>query len=167
MAIPSSIAAFWGEFTAAVGNDASARFYEAFHFDDNQATADELAGLVLRGVKRATASLVWSFEAAGKKLPQVGDLSVVTTWSGEPVCVIETVNVDIVPFDEVDAGFAATEGEGDGSLAYWQRVHTAYFARECQRIGRAPGTAMPIVCERFQVVFRAAGRSGFGRHSTP
>lgn len=159
MPIPASIAAFWAEFTAAVGRDESARFYEAFHFDDNQADADELAELVLRGIKRATASLLWSFEAAAKALPRVGDLSVVTDWSGEALCVIETVGVDIVPFAEVNAEFAATEGEGDGSLAYWQRVHTAYFARVCEHIGRAPSAAMPVVCERFQLIFRAAGQN--------
>jgi uncharacterized protein YhfF len=32
--------------------DGSDRFFEAFHFDDNEATADELAALVLAG-KRA------------------------------------------------------------------------------------------------------------------
>jgi uncharacterized protein YhfF len=43
------------------------------------------------------------------------------------VCVIETLAIQIVPFSELDADFAATEGEGDGSLDYWQRAHTAYF----------------------------------------
>lgn len=158
MTIPANIAAFWAEFTAIAGSDKSARFYEAFHFDDNQPSADELAELVLRGVKRATAGLLWSFEAEDKAIPKVGDLSVVTDWSEMPVCVIETVQVDIVPYEEVSAEFAAVEGEGDGSLAYWQRVHAAYFARECARIGREPSERMPILCERFKVIFRSAGK---------
>jgi len=33
-----------------------------------------------------------------------------------------------VPFGAVDAAFAAAEGEGDRSLAWWQAAHTAYFA---------------------------------------
>ena len=57
-------------------------------------------------------------------------------------------------FDEVTAEFAATEGEGDGSLEYWQRAHRAYFGRECRRIGRIPTPTMPVICERFEVVFR-------------
>ena len=154
MTIPASIAAFWADFCAASGGDHSARFCEAYHFDDNQPSADELAELVVRGIKRATAGLVWSFEEEGRALPKVGDLNVVTDWSGKPVCVIETVTVDIVPYDQVGAEFAAIEGEGDGSLTYWQRIHSAYFARECARIGRQPSGTMPIVCECFHVVYR-------------
>lgn len=155
--IPPRYAAFWAAFTAtATGGDPSARFQEAYHFDDNQPSADELAVLVLQGVKRATAGLAWSFEADGQAIPKVGDLNIVTDWAGEPVCVVETVRVDIVPYGDVSAEFAAVEGEGDGSLAYWQRVHTAYYARECARIGREPSANMPIVCERFQVIYRPA-----------
>jgi uncharacterized protein YhfF len=65
--------------------------------------------------------------------------------------------VQIVPFSEVGADFAATEGEGDGSLAYWRQAHTAYFGRECQRLGRELGLSAPVVCERFAVVYRGDG----------
>ena len=88
MNIPSSIATFWDAFCAEMGEDCSARFFEAFHFDDNEADADALADLVLAGVKQATASLVWSFENTGGSPPKPGALSVVTCWDGTPVCVI-------------------------------------------------------------------------------
>ena len=120
-------------------------------------SADELAGLVLAGTKRATAALLWAYESEGKPIPKAGDLSVVTLFSGKPVCVIETQDVKIVPFSKVGADFAATEGEGDGSLAYWQRVHTAYFGRECQRLGREFSLSALVACERFAVVYRGSG----------
>ena len=82
-----------------------------------------------------------------------------TNWSKTPVCIIETLGVDIVAFDEVSEEFAATEGEGDGSLQYWQQAHWAYFGRECQRIGRTREPKMPVVCERFDVVFRGRNES--------
>jgi uncharacterized protein YhfF len=109
------------------------------------------------GRKRATASLVWAYTAEGQRLPQPGDLSVVTRFSGEPVCVIETRRVEIVPFRRVGAEFAATEGEGDGSLAYWRRVHDDYFRRECARLGRAFHEDVAVVCEEFEVVFAPPG----------
>lgn len=152
--IPPAITPFWDGFCAEVGEDRSDRFFEAFHFDDNEADANALAELVLAGVKRATASLVWSLEDAGGSPPEPGALSVVTCWDGTPVCVIETLDVEILPFEQVGAGFAATEGEGDGSLEYWRRVHWAYFGRECERAGRTPSQAMPVACERFRVVYR-------------
>lgn len=156
MNIPSSIATFWDAFCAEMGEDCSARFFEAFHFDDNEADADALAALVLAGVKQATASLVWSFENSGGSPPQPGALSVVTCWDGKPACIIETLKVEVVPFEQVGAEFAASEGEGDGSLAYWRRVHWDYFGRECARLGRAPSRVMPVACERFRVIYRAS-----------
>lgn len=155
MSIPSNIALFWDGFSAEVGQDCSDRFFEAFHFDDNEATANELADLVLAGVKRATAGLLWSFESAGGSPPKPGSLSVVTYWDGKPACVIETLDVKVLPFEQVAAEFAAVEGEGDGSLEYWRRVHWAYFGRECARLGREPSLTMPVACERFNVIFRA------------
>lgn len=154
MRIPSNVAEFWAAFCAEVGEDRSDRFFEAFHFADNEATANELAELVLAGVKLATASLLWSFENAGGSPPTPGALSVVTNWDGRPTCVIETVKVEVLPFEQVTAAFAAIEGEGDGSLEYWRRAHWAYFGRECARVGREPSLAMPVACEQFQVVYR-------------
>ena len=155
MSIPSNIAVFWDAFSADVGQDCSDRFFEAFHFDDNEATANELADLVLAVVKRATAGLLWSFEGAGGSPPKPGALSVVTYWDGKPACVIETREVKVLPFVQVTAEFAAVEGEGDGSLEYWRRVHWAYFGRECARLGREPSLTMPVACERFNVIYRA------------
>jgi uncharacterized protein YhfF len=153
MTIPPGIEPFWRAFCAEIGEDRSDRFLEAFHFDDNEPSANELAALVLARVKRATAGLLWSYEHEGKALPKVGDLSVVTDWSGRPLGVIETLVVEVVPYQDVSAEFAATEGEGDGSLAYWQRAHWAYFERECARICRTPSLDMPVACERFELIY--------------
>jgi uncharacterized protein YhfF len=48
---------FWDKFQASIAYDVSPLFYEAFHFDDNEATANALAALVLSGQKRAGSSL--------------------------------------------------------------------------------------------------------------
>jgi len=127
--------------------------YSAWHFCDNQADADELAELVLAGRKRATAGALWSYEAEDEPVPQAGDFSVVTDWSGAARCVIRTVSVEVVAFDAVGEGFAAAEGEGDGSLGFWREAHWAAFSRELEGSGRSPQPDMPVVCERFEVVF--------------
>lgn len=157
--VPAPLASFWGEFARATGRSDEECFYEAFSFGDSEAMANELAELVMRGSKVATASAVWSYEAEGKSLPQPGDLSIVTDGSGHPLCVIETRSVDVVPFLEVTAEFAAAEGEGDGSLSFWREAHKEFFARECAGTGRAFTESMLVVCERFAVVYRPAQRA--------
>ena len=154
MSIPTHLSDFWNTFAKSIGGVDAARFYEAFFFGDSEQLANELAELVLRGTKRATAGSVWSFEAEGKRLPVPGDLSIVTRWSGKPLCIIETQAVDVVPFSEVSSEFAATEGEGDGSLSFWQEAHRQYFTRECAGAGRQFTESMLVACEQFKVVYR-------------
>lgn len=127
--------------------------YTSWHFGSGGAMADELAALVLAGEKRATTGDVWSYEIENEPLPQVGDFSVITDGSGTAVCVIRTTRVDVVPFDEVSEEFAATEGEGDKSLEYWREVHWRAFGRYLAEHGLEPTLDMPLVCERFEVVY--------------
>jgi uncharacterized protein YhfF len=153
MDIPEKVRTFWAQFQASVAYDARPLFYEAFHFDDNEQTANALGALVLSGRKRATAGLLWSNELNRKPLPVVGALSVVTDWDGAPLCVIQSTHIEIVPFDAVSDSFAAAEGEGDRTLRYWRDAHWRFFTRECARLGKEPDASMPVVCERFRVVY--------------
>ncbi len=155
MAVPEHLAGFWRDFAAAAGPVDEARFYEAFCFGDSDALADELAALVLSGRKTATAASVWSFEARGASLPRPGELSIVMSSAQQPLCVIETLRIEVMPFHAVDAAFAAAEGEGDGSLAFWRDAHASYFSRECAAAGRQFSPAMPVACEQFRVLYRA------------
>ncbi len=159
MAIPTDAQAIWSAYAAAQGAIDEARFYEAFCFGDSAGMADHLGQLVVAGVKRATAGAVWCYEAEGKGIPKPGDLSVVMDSARRPLCIIETTRVDVMPFDQVTAEFAATEGEGDGSLAYWRQAHLEFFTRECERAGRHFSEDMAIACERFKVVHPPAARS--------
>ncbi|WP_312415618.1 ASCH domain-containing protein [Comamonas sp.] len=159
MAIPSHVLTMWSAFSLEQGGIQEERFYEAFGFGDSPALADELGQLVLSGTKRATAGSVWSYESSGKGTPKPGDLSVVTDSNDMPLCIIETVQVDIVPFSAVSKEFAAVEGEGDGSLAYWRKVHFEYFSRECASAGRSFNEDMLLACERFRVVYPPLARS--------
>jgi len=156
MAVPQHLQPFWQLFAVITEGPVDMRFYDAFYFGDSEALANELAGLVLAGKKRATAGSVWSAEAEGKRLPQPGDLSIVTNWYGQPLCVIETESVIVVPFNEVQEDFAAAEGEGDGSLAFWREEHRRYFSCECMAAGREFSESMLVACERFKVLYSVA-----------
>lgn len=127
---------------------------EAWSFGDHPALADELAALVLAGIKTATSSALWEHEADGEPLPQIGSLSIIQDGTGLPLAVIETVEVQIKPYDQVDADFAAAEGEDDRSLAAWREEHRRYFTRTLAAIGRQFDATMPLVCERLRVIYR-------------
>jgi uncharacterized protein YhfF len=112
-------------------------------FGDGPELADELLALLLAGPKRATC---WS-GADGLNGAAIGGRWVVEDSKGRPRVVLETVDLHQRRFDHVDAQFAAAEGEGDLSLAYWREAHRGYFTRNG---GFAPD--MTLWCERFEII---------------
>ncbi|KQN78113.1 ASCH domain-containing protein [Devosia sp. Leaf64] len=116
-----------------------------FSFGDNPELADRLLALVLAGKKDATCGALAHFGGGGEPLPQVGRRDIVLNGAGEEACVIETVSVEIMPFDAIPPTF--TDREGEGPYAEWRAGHEAYFARNG---GFSPD--MEIVCEIFRLV---------------
>jgi uncharacterized protein YhfF len=151
--VSQSVSEFWKAFINAARLPADSHYYDVSYFGDSQQLADGLAQLVLDGVKRATAGAVWAYEKEGKRLPAVGDFSIITNWAGAPLCVIETTGIDLTPLHLVSAEFAQTEGEGDRSLEYWRQCHRDFFTRECEAAGLRFNEDLLICCERFRVVF--------------
>jgi uncharacterized protein YhfF len=150
------IAAYWNAYRTAqpAPDQLPADPPEAWHFCDNEADANELGALVLAGIKTATCSQLREYEAEGEKIPAVGDLSIIIDWDGNPLGIIETTEITIRPYNEVDASFAYDEGEGDRSLAYWRAAHWRFFAREGAEMGWEPAEDMPLVCERFRLIYQ-------------
>jgi uncharacterized protein YhfF len=155
----NEIQSCWEAYLASlpIDTDPARRSYTAWSFGDGKEMADELGELVRRGLKTATCSLLWEAEADHEPLPAAGDLSIILNGDGQPLCIIETTEVAVRPFNEVDERFAYEEGEGDRSLDYWRQEHWRYFSRICARLGREPAENMPLICERFRRVYPQPG----------
>jgi len=126
---------------------------EALYFCDNKKDADECGDLVVKGIKQATATSLWWHEQNKEPLPKVGDQYVVTDWEGNAVAIIETTKIDPTPYNEITAEFAKIEGEGDKSLAYWKKVHEAYYTREMAPHNEKFDESMIIICEYFKTIY--------------
>lgn len=139
---------FWAEARTA-RPELPAQLPEAWAFGATPEHADGLLRLVLDGVKTGTASSLCDYEADGDPLPEVGELSIILDGSGAPRAVLETTEVVTVPFDQVTAEHARSEGEGDRTLAAWRQIHERFWT-EHSHGGFAPD--MPVVCERFRLI---------------
>ena len=121
-------------------------------YGDSALLSQELLELIRTGRKRAGTSLLWAAEVEDQALPEVGDIEIVLDHLNRPSIITRIVQVEVAPFCDVTAEYAAVEGEGDGSLEYWRRAHWSFFGRECIRISREPSEIMPVVCSIFEVL---------------
>lgn len=121
-------------------------------YGDSPELSAALLALIREGRKRAGTSLLWAIEAEAAEIPREGQIEIVIDHRHEPVFVTRITRVEVLPYNEVTAEYAAIEGEGDSSLDYWRKAHWAFFSRECQRIGREPAETMPVVCSVFEVL---------------
>ncbi|MDO4566511.1 MAG: ASCH domain-containing protein [Oscillospiraceae bacterium] len=139
----------WERF--ALENDLKDASYTAWAFGS---APDELAALVLSGEKTATCSALEMYELENEPLPEARSYSLVLDSKGEARCIIKTVRVRVLPFNEVGEEHAFKEGEGDKSLSFWRRVHEEVFTQELEEAGLSFSETAPLVCEEFEVVYK-------------
>ena len=114
--------------------------------------ADELAQLIVEGKKTATCSGYDFYRLDNEPLPTVGMHTIILNSKDEPVAIIKTTDVQVMPIKEVSAEFAALEGEGDLSYDYWWNGHKTFFTAELAEYGKEFSDDMLVVCEWFEVV---------------
>jgi uncharacterized protein YhfF len=129
-----------------------ARYFPPMAIGSSPSAADEGAALILDGVKTATSSALWEYPDG--RVPFAGALSVLVDGSGRARAIIETVHVEVVPFGEIDAGFARAYGEGDRTLDWFRSVIGRWYRDAAARHGERFSDATPIICERITVARR-------------
>ncbi|HUN21519.1 MAG TPA: ASCH domain-containing protein [Anaerolineales bacterium] len=160
------ISHFWNTFLKSLPDGEELTYASQFAFGDSPQLADTLAQLVLVGKKTATCDSLWAYQANGESLPQAGSFHILLDGAQKPLAVLQTTQVEICNFDEVSADFAANEGEDDCTLESWRREHWKYFSRTLPALGYEPSPNMPLVCERFQVVYaQHSKRTHFTTHN--
>jgi len=126
---------------------------DAWAFGDSSKMADDLLKYVLSGEKTATTGLLAEYNHEQIPVTEVGQRSVILDGEKQPRCIIETTNVEVKAYNEVDERFALAEGEGFKSLKDWQEAHWTFFSRRCSILGIEPSETMTVICEEFKVIF--------------
>ncbi len=102
---------------------------------------DKLVKLVCDGKKTTTTSLYGM-----DRVPQKGDLSVLTDAKNQSVAIIKTKEIKIRPFKNITWDLAKLEGENK-SLQEWQKIHKDYF----QKIDSNFNEDTKVIFEVFEV----------------
>ena len=121
----------------------------------NPELTDELLALYFAGKKTAGSSLLEDFQSAGDSLPQVGNHWIYLNRRGEPCCILKTERIVMHKFKDVPPEIAAAEGEGDGSLEYWRRVHREIYTPFLAKWGVHELNEATVITEFFRIVYRS------------
>lgn len=142
---------FWQTYLKTLPKDHFHRFHSlprAWSFGNCPQMADELDNLVLNGIKTATCQ-----RYTGENILDNAGLSIILDGNKIPLCIIETYEITVQRYQDVNKVFAVAEGEGDLSLNYWQQVHRQFFSREAEETGIEMSKDMLLLCERFHVIY--------------
>ena len=151
---------FWLAYQRA--NGIKVEGFSASALGDTQALADELAELVLAGIKRAHATLHRDFQKDLDPLPQIGDHLVVLDGAGQPRAIVRCTHVELRHFNEIDDAFAFDAGEGDLTLRWWLTAHRQDFAERAEREGFEVDERVELVLESFERVWPPAAETYTG-----
>lgn len=148
----SRVEAFWSAYLATLPENHLHRFAplpDAWSFGNTPEMADGLGDLVVKGVKTATCH-----RYLGENVLEDGGVSILLNGRDEPLCVVETFEITVRRYRDIDEAWAKAEGEGDLSLAYWRQAHWRFFTKEAEREGYEVSEDMLLACERFRVLYR-------------
>jgi len=146
------VAQYWNRFRSEPGKG-DAQLFDVFKVGISAESANEGLALILSGAKTTTGCLPEEFQDT--RPPQKGDLSIVTNWDDEPGGVVETVEAELKPFDEVTETFAHDYGEWDRTLATWREKNRSYYASLCRGLGINWHEKRELICETFRLIHRA------------
>lgn len=152
------LAKFWHAATQSVrglGND-----YEVRWIGLDDATTEQILELIRSGDKTGTFSLPWIRERTGKNLPGVGDAIVLVSFDSKPQLVVRITEITEVAFGDISEEHTAVDGSPVRALAVWKPLHIDYWNERLLPLGLAVCDDMPVLIEKFELVYDAAGQVG-------
>lgn len=145
----SKVEEYWQKFKSK--NNINSNRYEAWQFGFD---ADLLGELVLEGKKTATAGALKSYQFENVDIPRLGQYNIVLDSKNQPLCIIRTIKVEIIPFLEASSEHAYKDGENDRTLESWRNGHKRFFINEFREYNIEFSEDIEVVCEGFEVVYR-------------
>lgn len=151
-------------------NESANRLWEAFS-SNNPSAPDEYNGiwklgdseeyikwsnvLVLSGLKTVFSYPLEVWRLEKRAVPESNQHIVLLDSQGTAVAVIQLLDVQTHPFEDVPESFAHKAGEGDRSLDTWKENQKPFFKRVLDEHALEFNTKVDILCVEFELVFAA------------
>jgi uncharacterized protein YhfF len=156
MTTTEKIKGFWNDYLLTLAaSERDQEYFEADSWGNSPELADRIAQLIASGIKTTTSCLLWDQQQKQWTPEKLGDKSIVLDSQNNPVCITETVEIFIRPFNEVEADFVYHYGEGDRSMNFWNKNMWEYYQEECRALGRVAEEDMPMICQVFKLIYKS------------
>ena len=110
--------------------------------DGSSEMGNRLGQLVVSGRKTATCSSLDIYKMEEEQLPKAGQYDIILDGQSQPLAIIRTTKVEIMPMNKVSESFAQAEGE----------EHARFFKEELAPYQLQFYPDMLLVCQSFEVV---------------
>lgn len=144
---------FWFEYLEKNNLPKTTPYSGEFILGEDEVSCLQLSALILGGKKTGSFTALDSFIIDNEPLPKAGSNYVVTDWNEIPLCIIQTTNVTILPYNQITWEMAAKEGEED-SFENWKESHNEFFEYDADIMGYEFKPDMPVVFEEFKVIYK-------------
>ncbi len=150
----SSISEYWEKFLAQSGKKSDeVAFSGEIGYEGYSLDGEDLLTLVLNGKKTASFTCYDSYEINRELLPVPGEYYIVEDGDDKPVCIIQLLDVKVLPFKDVTWDMAVKEGEDD-NLSSWREKQMDYMTDEAAICGFDFTEDSSVVFESFKIVYR-------------
>jgi len=92
---------FWGAFLEQTGRPETTVMTDVTYFGGSEEESVTVLEQLLSGEKTAVGHCIPAYLAAKRRMPRIGDYTMVTDYYGNPCCILFTSDVTIAPMSEI------------------------------------------------------------------
>ena len=92
---------FWGAFLEQTGRPETTVMTDATYFGTSEEESVAIMEQLVVGEKTAVGHCIPAYLATKKRMPRIGDYTMVTDFYGNPCCILYTADVTIAPMEEI------------------------------------------------------------------
>ena len=112
-----------------------------------------IIGFIKEGEKVGTFSLPWLMESENIPASHTGQPIILLSYDGKPEIVVQITDIEDTTFGKIDYEVTKIDGPPVRDPEVWIPLHREYWNNILKPYGRSCTDDMPVIVERFQLVY--------------
>lgn len=143
---------FWGAFLEETGTPETTVLHNYTYFGDSEEVSVAVLEQLLSREKTAVSHCIPAYLTTKKRMPQIGDYTMVTDFYGNPCCILHTTDVTLAPMPELSEALIGQDCPGVTREAWLGQKRTEYTAA-AKRYGFHYHDEIPVLMETVELVY--------------